>query len=863
MKSKAKRLYEQFQPDHYELLLHPDAESLNFTGRVTIHGKKTGRPSQRITLHQKGLKVTKTTVTRHDKKSDQEIIVSRINNQNSMYEVRLHTDEQLYAGMYTISLEFEGKITPSMSGMYASRFTDEGNEKVIMATQFESHHAREAFPCIDEPEAKATFDLSVVAPKHHTVLSNTPQKEQKTLSDTFVTHTFETTPRMSTYLLAFVSGELHSYDTKTKSGIEVRSWSSVAQPKSHLEYSAKEAAAVLDFFADYFGVPYPLKKLDQMALPDFDSAAMENWGLVTYREMALLVDPKNRSISSEQFISLVISHELSHQWFGNLVTMKWWDDLWLNESFAGLMEHVAPAVLHPDWQQWELYAQSDIALITSRDSYRDIQSVAVEVTDPDLIPTLFDPAIVYAKGARLLKMLREYIGEETFLAGLKAYFTEHAYSNATRDDLWKALSQASGKDIGAFMTPWLTQSGMPVVHVTQKASDLTLTQERFLLDGPADNTLWPVPLLADQTTKPEIFSTKTQEIKLGSDQYVLINQLASGQYLTHYSEPKHRDYIAKCLEKASIATEARINLLNDMYMLARHGDSSLTESLDMIQKMDYEPRDAVWGLLLRVLSGASQLTEGHKTSEENLKILRANLAQHWYKKLGWDNAPDDEPNTEQLRHTMIALMIASEDKKAIEQALELYQSNKKFDDIPAEIRNTILAAAVRHGQSKVIDQLIVAYQTASAEIQHDITGALASTKNPKVAQRVIHEALGPKGFVRPQDLMRWLALFLRNHHVRSVMWEFMVTEWKWLAKTLQDSKSFDYLPTYAASIVSTPEWQEKYQALFKPLLKDKTLERNIRIGLADIEARVAWRIRDEEAIKQWLAEFTKAQAKNL
>jgi aminopeptidase N len=290
-----------------------------------------------------------------------------------------------------------------------------------------------------------------------------------------------------------------------------------------------------------------------------------------------------------------------------------------------------------------------------------------------------------------------------------------------------------------------------------------------------------------------------------------------------------------------------------MYMLARHGDSSLTDSLDMITKLNQEPRDAVWGLMLRVLAGAAQLTEGHAPSEKKLRQLRIHLAEQGYTKLGWDNQPKDDPNTQQLRHTMIALMVGGEDKSAINQALEIFTSAKNLEAIPAEIRNTVLAVAVRHGKSSYINLLKKAYASSNAELQHDITGALASTKKPDVAQKVIEQALGPKGFVRSQDVMRWLALFLRNHHVREVMWEFMIENWKWLAQTLEDSKAFDYLPTYAAAVISTPDWAQKYEKLFKPLLKNKTLERNIRIGLADIEARVAWRKRDEAAIQKWLA----------
>ena len=320
MSNEVKRLFQQFQPQHYELAIEPDANSMTFGGTVTIEGRKVGPPSQRLTLHQKDLKIADAKLIKHDKKGDREITVSRTNTHGSFDELRLHADEMLYPGQYTVSMSFKGKITKSLQGVYPCFYKHDGKDKVVIATQLESHHAREVFPCIDEPEAKATFDVSYTAPKGQTVLSNMPSKASKAVGNK-VTTSFETTPKMSVYLLAFIAGELHNVETKSKSGVTVRSWSTVAQPKSHLEYSAHEAADTLDFFADYFKTPYPLPKLDQVALPDFDAAAMENWGVVTYREMALLADTKNRSISSEQFVSQVIAHELSHQWFGNLVTM--------------------------------------------------------------------------------------------------------------------------------------------------------------------------------------------------------------------------------------------------------------------------------------------------------------------------------------------------------------------------------------------------------------------------------------------------------------------------------------------------------------------------------------------------------------
>lgn len=852
MGKTAARLFEQFQPDHYDLTLLPDAQTKQFQGTVTIRGKKTGRPSQRLTFHQKDLKITGATVIKHGKSGDEAVKIDRVNNHASAYEVRLHSASMLYPGHYTVTLEFEGKITDNMTGIYLSTYEHKGVQKTLVATQFESHHAREAFPCIDEPEAKATFDLTVAANKGDVALGNTPVKKQASKDGRLIT-IFETTPRMSTYLLAFVTGEMHCFEAKTKDGIEVRSWSSLASDESFLEYSVNEAVKILEFFTDYFGVAYPLKKCDQVALPDFDAGAMENWGLITYREIALLADPKNRSISNEQYVSLVVAHELSHQWFGNLVTMKWWDDLWLNESFASLMEHLALDTIHPDWQQWEMYTATDVISTSSRDVYSDVQPVTVQVTDPDLIETLFDPGIVYAKGARLLKMLREYIGDEAFASGLKSYFKDHAYANATRDDLWKSLSKASGKNIGQLMDPWLTHAGMPVIEVAQTNGTIELSQKRFLLDDKDDDYVWPVPLLADQKLSAELLESRSATVTSPASDFVLLNQYGSGHYFTHYAEAGHREFITAKLQTRELPTEARINILNDAYMLSRKGEASLIEALDIVKECDQEDRDSVWSAISRVIVAASQLTEGSKTAEDQIRALRRELAKHWYNKLGWADRPADDSNTKQLRHTALAYMVSGEDNSALKEALARYQAAKSLQDLPAELRSTILGAAVKHGPKRVVDDLLKIYPKVSADIQLDITAALGSTKDPKVAEHIYDQALGPKGFVRNQDVMRWLAVFIRNPYIREVIWQYIQTNWQWIESVLGDSKSFDYLPIYCASAFNSAAWEKKYHDFFEPKRQQKTLERNILVGYADIAARVAWRQREEKKLLAWLA----------
>ena len=344
--TKVPRLLDTFTPNHYNLTLDlTRAEEKEFSGTVIISGDST---SESILLHSKGLIIQSATI------DNQPADVSF----GEFDELRL-SQPNLKNENHTIHIIFSGNITDAMHGLYPCYFTHDGIKKQLFATQFESHHAREVFPCVDEPAAKAEYDLTLITRPEITVLGNMPVKFQKENGDSLTT-TFEKTPRMSSYLLAFVIGELHKKSARTKSGVEVNIWAIPAQNENTLDFALDIATRSIDFYDEYFGVKYPLPKSDHVALPDFSSGAMENWGLITYRESCLLADPELTPESSRRFIATVIAHELSHQWFGNLVTMNWWNDLWLNESFANMMEYVAIDALHPEWRMWEDFATNEV-----------------------------------------------------------------------------------------------------------------------------------------------------------------------------------------------------------------------------------------------------------------------------------------------------------------------------------------------------------------------------------------------------------------------------------------------------------------------------------------------------------------------
>ena len=846
MSKKVKRLFEGFQPQNYKLELNPDTDTMKISGTVTISGQKVGRPSQRLTLHQHGLKVTEATITRHDKKLTQTKAVTRISHHKSFDEVRLHTEDQLFPGQYSITLHFEGKIQDSMHGIYASTYEFEGKKSKIVSTQFESHHAREAFPCVDEPEAKATFDLTLVSPEGETAISNMPHKSQSDANGKRTT-VFETTPKMSTYLLAFIYGDLHCKEAKTTGGVDVRVWATKAQKPETLDFALDVAKRGIEFFDEYYGVPYPLAKCDHVAIPDFSSGAMENWGLITYRERCLLVDPATTSQSGREIVATVVLHELSHQWFGNLVTMRWWDDLWLNESFANVMEYVATNALFPEWEIWNTFITTEGLGALRRDAIAGVQAVKTEVRHPDEISTLFDPSIVYAKGGRLLNMLMNYVGQDDFRKGLKTYFTKHKYKNTQGKDLWAAISEASGKDVAAFMDPWLTRSGYPVVEVKQEGKDLCLHQHHFLMDTQkADpERIWPVPLLSDSADVPALLQEKKLETTLSSTDFVRINQGAIGHYIVRYANEAHASSIAKLVSDQKLGIADRLMLLSDSASLGQAGVQSFAESLKLLEHYSKESSDPVWDIMAMIIGIARRFVDVEPKLEAPIKALIRDLIEEQYQRLGWDELAGENSQDTKLRATIIALGVYSEHKEILDRALTLFETYKQDQQsIHSELRGIVFTAAVRHNKSDAFAYLLdLDGQTNNVDLKQDIMGALTAVRDAGHITTLLAR-LKDSDQVRQQDVDHWLVYLLRSRYGRDQAWDWLRDNWGWIEETFGSDKSYDYFPRYAASAFSTQKLLDEYKAFFEPMKDQPALTRNIVMGIEELENRVAWLERD-------------------
>ena len=785
--------------------------------------------SQEISLHSKDLSIEKVTVA------------------GSAAAFEFHDYDELrllgkYSGEVQIAIEFSGTITDAMHGMYPCYFEHDGVKKELIATQFESHHAREVFPCVDEPSAKATFDVTLTTENDIVVLGNMPITSQNEVENRLTT-AFDTTPRMSPYLLAWVYGELHTKSGKTNSGVDVNVWATPAQKPESLDFALDHAIKTIEFFDDYFGTAYPLPKSDHVALPDFSSGAMENWGLITYREVALLADPASTTVASKQYIATVVSHELSHQWFGNLVTMKWWNNLWLNESFATIMEYIAVDAIHPEWNIWLDFATHESVMALRRDAIDGVQAVQVDVENPDEISSLFDGAIVYAKGARLMRMCQSFIGHDAFRKGLASYFAEFAYGNTEADDLWRHLSDASGQDISGLMNTWISQPGYPVVSVDEKG----LSQAQFFIGKhEPSQKLWPIPLMAESTEDvPALLETRQLALPITPGKR--LNADDNAHFITHYAP----NYLSAILARDDPSVTARLQLLDEQTLLIRGGLASSDTLVDLLQNYAGETSQAVWDVMALALNELKKFVETDEKAEAELRSFAGHLATPLYKKLGWYPLENEGADDTKLRAIILGFMAYSETPEVLTQLDTLFAQG--VENINAELRPLVLSSVVRRTSDiQLVKNLFALYvSTQSADLSDDICAGLTSVKQSGHVEFVLSQMTNTEA-IRAQDNARWFAYLIRNRYARESTWRWMRDNWGWIEKTFGGDKSYDYYPRYAASGLTTREQLAEFREFFTPLRDQPALTRVIDLGLSEIQARIELLERDGEAVRKKL-----------
>ena len=836
-----KHFIETFVPEHYDLFLDLNRADKTFSGKVTITGEAK---TSKISLHQKDLTVEAVEVAGQARPFT-------LDKDNEALYIELEA-----AGPVVVTITYTGKITDNMTGIYPSYYTVDGVKKEIISTQFESHFAREAFPSVDEPEAKATFDLSLKfdQAEGELALSNMPEIDVESRKATGVWK-FETTPRMSSYLLAFAAGDMQGITAKTKNGTLVGVYATKAHPESNLEFALDIAVRCIEFYEEYYGVKYPIPQSLHVALPDFSAGAMENWGLVTYREIYLLVD-ENSTALSRQTVALVVAHELAHQWFGNLVTMKWWDDLWLNESFANMMEYVSVDAIEPSWKIFEDFQTSGAPYALKRDATDGVQSVHVEVKHPDEINTLFDGAIVYAKGSRLMHMLRRWLGDDAFRKGLGAYFEKHQYGNTIGRDLWDALSQSSGRDVAAFMDAWLEQPGYPVVTAKVENDSLILTQKQFFIgEHEEKGRLWPVPLNSNWQGLPDTLTTERLEIPnyaalaAQNEGALRLNTENTAHYITDY-QGELLDALLNNL--SSLDNISKLQIVQERRLLAESGKISYADLLPVISKLANETSYMVVSAVSQVLEGLNRFVDEGSQTEEDYKALLKILSQSNFDRLGFEKQEGESDEDEMVRQLIVGNMIKADDETARAQASQIFDRYRdNLEKLPAGIRLQVLVNQIKHHESKELAKLYLDLYVASNDgsFKNALSTALSYTKNKETLDELL-ATWKDKFTVKPQDLSAWYARFLSRDFTQEAVWTWARENWDWIKAALGGDMSFDSFVISPAVVFKTEKRLAEYKAFFEPQLDDMAISRNISMGIKEIAARVELVKREKEAVEK-------------
>lgn len=826
------RLINYFVPTEYELEECISRETREIQGKVEITGHFKDE-NQVIKFHAKNQKIINIEYRlfgndaednlpfeykKCDFQYDGEIITipvtADMHEEISLQESRRGaSDEDEHVLQFKII--FEAVLNQNLQGCYLSTYDFQGEEKRLVTTQFESHYAREAFPCIDEPEAKAVFNLTLVVPdlsEQDVVLANTPIIKQDVNR-----FEFAPTPKMSTYLLAWVIGPLKGISTVNQHGVKVSSYCALNQNTSTLEFANEVAAEALDYYDQKFGIKYPLEKLDQVALPDFEAGAMENWGLVTYRESCMLAG-KDSSVDTKQSVAITVTHELSHQWFGDLVTMKWWDDLWLNESFATIMEYYATDALHPELQAWQDFYTGDCVAALRRDALRGVQAVQQAVHDPAEIATLFDSAIVYAKGARLVLMLMHLMGEANFYKGVHDYFVQYQYQNTVGDDLWNALQPYADFDVKDFMHAWISQPGYPALQQAHNGDKTWWEQQRFLLDGTTDESKWPLSEVKDDMSGHYL-------IDLGDDEFQ--------QKLAQYDQ---------------LNLEQKLRLLIDRSLLAKAGHVHSATLLDLLLRCTQE-NAAVWDIMLDIINDLKIFCVNESVEEKLYKKYLRNLIHARLQAVGVEPQTQESSDIKRLRNILCVLARYADEMAAVQQLAQMYDAD--LSKLNAELRGNILTAKLKIAEADVFAELLQKYQTENdPEIKDDILGALATVQEEVNIDTMI-ELLQKPEIVRPQDHLFLCVYLLRNFKARAKTFAWIYAHWDYIV-AMNGEKSVEDYPRCMASYINNRKDAQEFYNFFAAMENDPVLKRTLALAKVSIEAKLSLIKRESSAVHEKL-----------
>jgi aminopeptidase N len=843
----SQRLSDNVSPTGYTLWFAPDLDNATFRGRETIE-VELKKPSSSITLHAAEIEFGEAAI---DASGATQIAAVTLDATSET--ATLTVPRPIPPGRATIRIQFTGVLNDKLRGFYLSR----ANGRAYAVTQMEATDARRAFPSFDEPIYKATFDISLMIDERDTAISNGAQ-----ISDTpgpdpgKHTVAFATTQKISTYLVAMIVG-----DFVCRSGAAGATPIRICSTPDKLGLTAfalDAAQQQLPFFNAYFGIPYPFGKLDIVAVPDFAAGAMENAGAITFRERLLLVDPQRSSLAARKRVASVISHEIAHQWFGNLVTMKWWDDIWLNEGFATWLANKPLATWRPDWRV-ELDDAADTQSALGLDALRTTRPIRFEVKTPEQINEVFD-AIAYEKTAGVLRMVEAFVGPELFRKGINAYLMKYAYGNAAGEDFWNEMTRATGRPIDRIMKSYVEQPGVPVLSVQTRCAgtttELTLAQRRFVASpdrGSASAQIWTMPVCFkadDGRPRCEIVDRQRHTVSGSGCNNVFANADGYGYYLTEYAPEAVR---ALARSAAALNAVERVSLLGDEWWMVRGGRHEIDVYLDLAAAFAGDDAAAVAAAVAGRLTmiGEYVVPVDQRTRYE--AWIRARIGPV-LTALGLPGDPNEDEQRHVRRAELLALMAVAGNDPAIQRrALDLglrYVASPT--SLHPNLAPTVLRLAAMAGNATLYEVYLLQLERLSADPEEYFRffNALPWFRDPALVQRTLRLAVSPD--VRTQDAGMLIAGLLGRPWARDAAWAFVKAEWQTLIRKLG---TFQGIPTIVGGLgqFCSAEAAADIRQFFasNPL---PSVERSVRQALERIDTCASLAARQSPALAAWLAQ---------
>jgi len=836
------RLPETVRPEHYAIALAPDLKSATYTGKESID-VLLREPSATITLNAIEITFKSVKVTAGGKEQTATAALD-----SDKQQATLTVADKLPAGKATIAIEFTGMLNNELRGFYLSK-TARRNYAV---TQFEALDARRAFPCFDEPALKATFDVTLVVDSGDTAISNSPiNSDTPGPGEGKHTLKFDTTPRMSTYLVAFLVGDFQC-TAGEQDGVAIRVCST-PDKVALTPYGVDVAKYVLHYYNNYFGIPYPLKKLDLIGLPDFEAGAMENFGAITYRENDLLLDPKTASVRSRKEVASVIAHEMAHQWFGDLVTMQWWDNIWLNEGFATWMSNKPLEAMHPEWNT-EQSVIADLNAVLNLDTQPTTRTIRAKADTPDEINQMFD-GITYGKAGAVLLTVENYLGEETFRQGVHNYLAAHLYANATAEDFWGAQTATSHKPADKIMESLVVQPGAPILNFDEPAAGkVEVAQKRFFVSpsiqpDPAQKWTLPVCFKNGSTGQDcQMLTPAAATLKIPGGGLFFANAGGKGYYRSAYPAAAYKALVAEI--ETGLTPSERISLLGDEWAQVRANKATAGDYLNLAGAVRGDPNADVLSV---AVGGIEVIMDRVGATAEERKGLAAWICGTFGPQLAKVGNPteSDSPNNRELRAQLFYLVGSyGKDPAVIAQAKEI--AEKYIADpgsVEATLGQTALAVTARNGDAALFDKLQNVYETSTnPEFQQGALRLLARFEDPALVKRGLDYAVSGK--VRNQDSSIQVAIALQDVSTRDQTWNYVVTNWDKLQAQFTTFNGADVVDSTAS--FCSAEGRDDVQRFFAAH-KVASSSVSLKHAIERINGCIELRKLQEPNLQRWLA----------